>query len=168
MLRTPPATRVLAAAVSGVTTAAHYASPDLVRSRAARGWLKAGLSAAAAAASYPEFRRARAEAEVARAERGDPALEEVLEAVPPRGRVLGAALGAALGASALAASVAGVVVVERWLFRRGEARAAAGVRFAHTRTAVVLGVLAAAVTLLPDADDVVGSGDAVADPARDA
>jgi len=164
VLRTPPATRVLAAAVSGVTTAAHYASPDLVRSRAARGWLKAGLSAAAAAASYPEFRRARAEAEVARAERGDPALGEVLEAVPPRGRVL----GAALGASALAASVAGVVVVERWLFRRGEARAAAGVRFAHTRTAVVLGVLAAAVTLLPDADDVVGSGDAAAGPARDA
>lgn len=148
MPSTPPATRVLAAAVTGAATAAYYATPDVVRSRTARGWLKAGLSLAAAAGSFPESRRAGAAAEAARVERGDPPLREAFEATPARGRTAVVAAGAV----AVAGSVAGVVALERWIFRRGEARAAAGVRWAHTRTAVVLGVLAAAVTLLPDPD----------------
>lgn len=151
MPSTPPATRVLAAAVTGAATAAYYASPDVVRSRAARGWLKTGLSLVAAAGSFPESRRAGAAAEAARVERGDPPLREAFEATPAQGR----AAVVAAGAVAVAGSVAGVVALERWLFRRGEARAAAGVRYAHTRTAVVLGVLAAAITLLPDPDELV-------------
>ncbi|KGM02347.1 hypothetical protein, partial [Cellulomonas cellasea] len=61
----------------------------------------------------------------------------------------------ALGVLAVAgaASVVGTVAAERWLFRRGEARAAAGVRFAHTRAAAVLGALTVALSLVPLSDD---------------
>ena len=40
------------------------------------------------------------------------------------------------------------VGVERWLFRRGEARRAQGSRFAHTRQGLALGGLEAALTAL--------------------
>ena len=40
------------------------------------------------------------------------------------------------------------VGVERWLFRRGEARRAQGSRFAHTRQGLALGGLEAALTVL--------------------
>ncbi|WP_159793062.1 hypothetical protein [Puerhibacterium puerhi] len=57
---------------------------------------------------------------------------------------------AGLGAGALLGSVALTVAAERWVFRRGEARAAAGKRWPHTAPAVLYGALAAAVALLPD------------------
>ncbi|MBO3095055.1 hypothetical protein [Cellulomonas dongxiuzhuiae] len=50
----------------------------------------------------------------------------------------------------VAGSVAATVAFERWVFRRGEARAAAGVRLAHTRTGLVLGALTAAGGLIPE------------------
>ena len=56
-------------------------------------------------------------------------------------------------AAALAGSVAVTVAFERWVFRRGEAHAAAGVRLAHTRTALVLGALTAAGALVPDSSE---------------
>ena len=39
------------------------------------------------------------------------------------------------------------VAVERWLFRRGERRRAAGVRLAHTRQGLALGALEAVATV---------------------
>ena len=39
------------------------------------------------------------------------------------------------------------VGVERWLFRRGERRRAAGVRLAHTRQGLALGALEAVATV---------------------
>ena len=50
--------------------------------------------------------------------------------------------GAALGSAMI------TVGVERWLFHRGEARRAQGVRFAHTRQGLALGGLEAALTVL--------------------
>lgn len=63
--------------------------------------------------------------------------------------VRGAVVVVAL-AAALAGSAAVTVAFERWVFRRGEAHAAAGVRLAHTRTGLVLGALTAASALIPD------------------
>jgi|GEM_PF-351500 len=63
-----------------------------------------------------------------------------------RGRVTvtaTAALGTVL-------SVASVVAVERAVFRRGERRRAAGVRYAHTRPALLWGALTTVLALLPD------------------
>ncbi|WNB84432.1 hypothetical protein [Cellulomonas sp. ATA003] len=48
------------------------------------------------------------------------------------------------------------MAAERWVFRRGEARAAAGVRLPHTRTGLLLGVLAAGLALVPSPDDARG------------
>lgn len=152
MPTTPPATRVLNAAVGGLATTAYYATPDLIRSRAARGWVKTALLAVVLATSAPELRRAREESlERRRAAAEDPDREqvdwrEVWGATEPRSR---AALVAG-GAAALAVSVGSVVAVERGVFRRGERRRAAGVRFAHTRPALVWGALTTALALLPD------------------
>jgi hypothetical protein len=57
---------------------------------------------------------------------------------------------AGLGAGALLGSVALTVAAERWVYRRGEARAAAGKRWPHAAPAVLYGALAAAISLLPD------------------
>jgi hypothetical protein len=146
---TLPVFRVLAAAATGAATTAYYATPDVIRSRVARGWVKAGLGTALVAVSLPDFRRTQEEARVRREalpedERVD--VRQALADMPTRRK---AALGA-VGAGLMAGSVASVVVAERWIFRRGEARLAAGRPYAHTRTAVVLGLLAGAMMLIPD------------------
>ncbi|MBO0919420.1 hypothetical protein J1G42_01080 [Cellulomonas sp. zg-ZUI222] len=68
------------------------------------------------------------------------------------GRPSASQRAAAVGVAAVLVVVAtaGTVAFERWVYRRGQARAAAGVRFAHTRTGVVMGVLAAAGALVPE------------------
>lgn len=153
--------RVLTAVVAGVTATAYYAVPDFVPSRTARGWIKAGLLAAGAAATLPdreeraEMRAAWEDAMSARAARraadggstpdGGTTPDESPTSVP--GPVVVAA-----GVSLLAATTVASVAAERWLFRRGEARAAAGVRYPHTRTALVLGGLSLLLGLVPDPD----------------
>jgi len=149
---TPPAPRVLSAALGGLAATAYYATPDLIRSRAARGWAKAALTAVVVATSVPDMRRGLAEMRAERtAAAEDPQREQadwagMWGAMSPgaRASVVGA------GATALAASVGSVVAIERAVFRRGERRRAAGVRFAHTRPALAWGVLTTVVALLPD------------------
>ncbi|WP_454050281.1 hypothetical protein [Cellulomonas sp. Marseille-Q8402] len=147
---TPPvATRLAAAAATGVATAAYYATPDLIRSRTARGWAKVALSAVLVAVSVPDAVRTRDQARAHRAslpeeERVD--LREAVGTMSTRGKVVGSVVGLGL----VGGSIASVVVVERWIFRRGEARAAAGRSYPHTRGALVLGALMAALTLIPD------------------
>jgi hypothetical protein len=53
----------------------------------------------------------------------------------------------------LAGSVSCVVAGERWAYRRGEARAAAGKRLPHTGPALLYGALAGGLWLLPDPPD---------------
>lgn len=149
MPTTPPASKVLAAAATAVATAAYYATPDVIRSRAARGWAKAGLGVALTALSLPDVRRIQEETRARREalpeeERVD--VRQALADMEPKRQVVLAAVAAGLAAG----SVASVVVAERWIFRRGEARRAAGKPYAHTRAAVVLGLLGGAMTLIPD------------------
>jgi hypothetical protein len=146
---TPSVPQVVAAAATGVATTAYYATPDVIRSRAARGWVKTGLGVALTASSLPELRRVQEEARARREARPEEERVDVRQALAgmPAGRK--AALGA-VAAGLVAGSVASVVVAERWIFRRGEARLAAGKPYAHTRVAVVLGVLAGAMMLVPD------------------
>jgi hypothetical protein len=152
MPSTPPASRVLNAAVTGLASTAYYATPDLIRSRAARGWAKAALTGVVLAASVSDLRRGLEESRARRAAAAQDPEEEQVDwgelwgSMTPRRR----ASVCAAGAAALAVSVGSVVAIERAVFRRGERRRAAGVRFAHTRPAVVWGVLGTALSLLPD------------------
>ena len=50
----------------------------------------------------------------------------------------------------LAGSVALTVAAERGVYAFSEKRAARGVRYAHTRTGLVLGAVGAALSLLPE------------------
>lgn len=149
---TPQAARVLTAAVGGLAATAYYATPDLIRSRAARGWAKTALTAVVLATSVPDLRRAREESRERNRVAAQDAEQEQVDwrktwaAMAPRGR----ATLIAGGAVALVASVGSVVAIERAMFRRGERRRAAGVRFAHTRQALAWGVLSTAAGLLPD------------------
>lgn len=127
-------------------TVAWYALPDFVRSRPMRGLIKAGLLGAigwsivsllpdgAELPPYDDEADCSKESPVA----GEDTLEGVTEAEP---RELAILAGVALGSAAL------TVAVERWLFRRGERRRAAGIRFAHTRQGLALGVLEAGATV---------------------
>ncbi|GIG34699.1 hypothetical protein [Cellulomonas pakistanensis] len=152
MPSTPPVSRVLYAAVGGLATTAYYATPDLIRSRAARGWAKTALAGVVLASSAPDLRRAREESRernrAAAQEQGQDQVDwrVTWTSMKPRGR----ATLVAGGATALVASVGSVVLIERAVFRRGERRRAAGVRFAHTRPALVWGVLTTAIAFLPD------------------
>lgn len=169
MTTTFTASRLLGALGSGLITTAYYATPDVIASRTARGWAKAGIVAVSLAVDLPELRaglttrRAAAAADVPASTEGSVSAGGVSGAdlgEPSASRVSGVRL-AAVGALAVGAAVAGAVGVERWLFRRGEARAAAGVRFAHTRHAAVLGAMTVALTLLPspsDEEDTGGTG----------
>lgn len=157
MTSPPPPTRLLAALATGIGTAAYYATPDVVASRRARGWVKTALVAAIAAASVPDVRAvrtaARSQAEQRHEDeaptsagtngRLDPA--DVLGELTTRGTVV--LVGTAVGVLSL--SVGTFVVAERWIFRRGQARAAAGRRLPHTGPALLYGALAAGLSLVP-------------------
>ncbi|WP_299951106.1 hypothetical protein [uncultured Modestobacter sp.] len=150
---------------SGVLTALWYASPDLVPSRTARAWAKAGLltvSAAMAVRQLQDLEPATGTAPslstgpvtgtgtdpVTGAEPAGepgPSLSETLRALPLRRK----AVAGGVVTVALAASVAGTVAAERRAHRRGEARAAAGKRLPHTGPALVYGALMAGLGMLP-------------------
>ncbi len=159
---TTTSARLVAAVVAGAGTAAYYATPDLVRSRTARGWAKAGCLAVVTAAGVPDLVRgwretqetARDAAQVrdaaAEPEADAPAtLSDAMRALSPGWRV---ALSAG-AVAVLAASTAASVGFERAVFRRGETRRAAGVPLAHTRSGLVLGALATVLALYPDPSD---------------
>lgn len=155
MPTTPARSQVLAATVTGVATAAYYATPDVIRSRTRRGWAKAGLSAVVVAGSLLDVRRSLAEARAEQAARGADDAEpvdwqRVLTETSPRGK----AVAGAVATGALTLSVLSVVVAERWIYRRGERRRAAGVAWPHSRTALALGVGSAVLSLVPPAKPV--------------
>jgi hypothetical protein len=140
----------LAAALTGVATTAYYATPDVLRTRRARAVAKVALSAVSVLAlAVPEVRLAGATAAEERAATGEaaqaPDWRAALGALPPARRAALAAVPAVL----LAGSVAAAVATERWIFRKGEARAAAGRRLPHTGPALLHGALAAALALIP-------------------
>ncbi|MGY2065993.1 hypothetical protein [Blastococcus sp. SYSU DS0619] len=133
------------ALITGVATAVHYALPDLISSRTARGWTKAGISAVALAAAVPELRATWATTREELQAAGEPPLSTAFGALPAGKRAVVIGVGAAV----VAGSIAGVVGAERKAFRRGQARAAAGKRLPHTGPALLYGALAGAVWLLP-------------------
>ncbi len=158
----PTPARLLAATVAGAATTAYYATPDVIRSRTARGWAKAALLLVATAATLPDARttwqRRRAAdptpltsltwqdaADEAEAP-GDDAPAPSFRSLPARQQ----AVIAGVGAVVMAGSVWATVATERWLFRRAEARRLAGARWAHARTGLVMGGVAAALALIPD------------------
>lgn len=171
----PTATQALTALAAGAATTAYYATPDFIASRTARGWAKAGLMTLSVATSIPDLRAAvatRGRTGTTGALRlpgadlpdatGLDATERVARAVDenrtsdegtPALRDLRPVLVAGVVTAVVAASTVATVAFERWMFRRGEARAAAGRPFAHTRAAVVLGVATTALGLLPTPTD---------------
>lgn len=121
---------------AGAITFAWYALPDLVRSRALRGLLKAGMLVAVTAAT-PCLLPA------------DSAPEPDELPWPPPPAILAA------GTAALAGSTAATVWGERAIFRLGERRRARGVRCAHALPALGLAALSAlsvAVLIRPEPD----------------
>ena len=151
------------AAISGVTMATWYALPDVVGSRRARGWVKAGLLLANAGVAVWSARsdgdddddavisgRDTTDAEVdlsgiAHLASVAPVIDAdalgLNTAEPSRAARIGATSTALAAVTVLSAlGVAGTVAAERAIFRWGERRAARGVRGAHTRTGVFAGV----------------------------
>jgi hypothetical protein len=154
MVPRPTSSRAVAVVVTGVGTAMYYATPDVISSRTARGWAKAGLTALAVAASVPELRAAWAVARE-RPELDDGALPpDAFGSLPARSKAV--VVGSA--AAVLAGSIACVLVAERWAFRHGQRRAAAGKRLPHSGPvlvygALVYGALASGLWLLPTPSD---------------
>ena len=136
-------TRAAGLAVGTGATIAWYALPDVVRSRPLRGLMKVGLLGAmgwSLVSLMPEGDELPPyddEMDCSEAKTEDP-LDGVTEAEP---RELAVLAGTVLGSAVV------TVAVERWLFRRGERRRAAGVRLAHTRQGLALGVLEAVATV---------------------
>ncbi|GMA30800.1 hypothetical protein [Litorihabitans aurantiacus] len=178
MTSTPTAAladRVRPALGTAVLTTAYFASPDVIRSRAARGVLKTALMIAITGIAVRDWRESRAAAALAAPEHdgvgdaghpGQPEQPEqpghpehttadLIRRIPPeRGAVMAAVAGATF-----AASIVGTVATERWIFRRGEARRAAGARLAHTLPALAWGAVAGALSMVPDPELVNGQGD---------
>ena len=129
---------------SGLAVGAGATLPDYVRSRPLRGLIKTGLLGAigwSIVAMMPEDGELPPyddETDCSKSSSADDPLDGVTEAEP---RELAVLAGAALGSAVL------TVAVERWLFRRGERRRAAGVRLAHTRQGLALGALEAVATV---------------------
>lgn len=135
--------RVLPALVSGLATAAYYATPDVIDSRAVRGWVKAGLTAVVLGTAVPESRAALQDMRQARRDVADAVADA--DPLPARGKVVAVLAGVV----AVGGAVAGVVATERWVFRRGQAREAAGKSWPHTRAGLVIGAVAAGMALVP-------------------
>ncbi|WP_314037308.1 hypothetical protein [Dietzia sp. CH92] len=158
------------AAISGATMAAWYALPDVVGSRRARGWVKAGLLLANVGVAVWSARsddddddsvssgRDTTDAEVdlsgiAQLAAVAPVIDAdalgLTTAEPGRAARIRATITALAAVTVLGAlGVAGTVAAERAIFRWGERRAARGVRGAHTRTGVVAGVATGAAIWL--------------------
>ena len=134
--------------VTGVGTAAYYATPDFISSRTTRGWAKAGLTALAVTASVPELRATWATARRP-APDGEVPFSESFRSLPAWSRA--AVVGSV--AAVLAGSVGVVLLAERWAFRHGEARAASGKRLPHTAPALLYGALSSGLWYLPTPSD---------------
>lgn len=135
----PTVSRPVSAAVTFVASTAYYASPDVVRSRRVRTWVKGAMVVTISAVSLLEARPAPVEDEPS------DVVEELLGSLSGREQ-------AVLGAAVVAVGVASVLAVragERWIFANGERRRASGKRLAHTVPALALGAVGAATVLVP-------------------
>ena len=128
----PRTSRLAFAGVSVLTVLTWYALPDAVRSRRARGVIKAGLLGVTAAGVamipqvFPEARHLKPE---------------------PRVDLPGPAIAAlALGATAVA--TVGTIWFEKAVFAHGEHRRARGVRCAHTPAALAMALVTGAAALV--------------------
>ncbi|MGW8568287.1 hypothetical protein [Isoptericola sp. NPDC055881] len=160
--------------ITGLTTLAWYAVPDVVGPRWARALTKAGVLAAGVAlgvAATDEGRSALVgarevrdelrglrelgdgdgvdETDPARAVRDDNVLLDEADGAPDLGDAdplpaLTVVAGVAAGAVAVVAAVA--VAGEKWAYRRGERWRARGLRLPHTRVGLLLGAAAAVAT----------------------
>ena len=148
MTAMPTQSRAVAAVVTGVGTAAYYATPDFISSRTTRGWAKTGLTAVAVAASVPELRATWVTAHEHERD-GEVTPPEVFRSLPARSKAV--VLGSL--AAVLAGSIGWVLIAERWAFRHGQARAASGKRLPHTGPALLYGALASGLWLLPTPSD---------------
>lgn len=155
------------AAISGATMGAWYALPDVVGSRRARGWIKAGLLLVNVGVAVWSARldddknddgdddtvipgRDATDSEVdlsgiaelaAVAPVIDAASLGLNNAEPGRvARIRAAAFAVTALTALVSLAVVGSVAAERGIYRWGERRAARGVRGAHTRTGVLAGV----------------------------
>ncbi len=142
---TRPPSRGVAALVTGAATALYYATPDLISSRTVRGWVKAGLTAVSVAASVPDLRAAWATARERQELDGGVDPSKTFSSLPAGSKAV--VVGSV--AAVLTCSVGGVLAAERWIFRRGQARAASGKRLPHTGPALLYGALASGLWLLP-------------------
>ncbi|WP_175957054.1 hypothetical protein [Schaalia sp. Marseille-Q2122] len=122
------------AVINGGGILVWYAMPDVVRSRAVRTLLKAGILSAMVHHGAREVSKVS---------------DEVKEAVE-EARENGISVAPFIGAGVAMAAVGGVAAVfgERFLFRRGERRRAEGRALAHTRQAVPLALLGVLPVLL--------------------
>lgn len=137
----PSSRRPLLAALYVVGTTSYYAMPDLVSTRGRRALAKTAIVAVLGAASLTDVKGS-----ANRAERDSlQQLRENLSDGSPREQRAFAAVAA--GFSVL--SVGLTVGIEKWLYRRAEQRSTQGEPWAHTRQAVVLGLLAGALSLVP-------------------
>jgi len=124
--------RLAFAGVSALTVLAWYALPDAVRSRRARGVIKAGLLGVTTAGAamipnvFPEATHLKPEPPV----------------TVPQPVVI------ALGLGASAAATAATVWFEKAIFAHGERRRARGVRCAHTPAAAAMAVATGAAALV--------------------
>ena len=123
------------AAVGAALTYAWYALPDAIRSRGLRTVLKTGLAAAGGVYFLGTMR-----------ERDWQDLRKLPQTVADES-VSPALIAGTLGV----ASIIGLAG-ESLIFRRGERRRRQGSSFAHSKQALVLGLLSAVTALIPDVD----------------
>lgn len=186
-METPAARRRVDArsvAITGLTTLAWYAVPDVVGPRWARALAKAGVLAggvglgmaltAEGRSAVDGMREVRDELRDLRdadesaaqdgedvapgAERGDRD-DNVLAAdvaLDDADRLPGPAVAGTVAAGALTLAVTIAVAGEKWAYRRGERWRAQGRRLPHTRVGLILGALAAVATALDPSISMVG------------
>lgn len=127
----------------GLGSVAWYAMPDLIKSRGVRTLVKSGLLAGMTASLVATDDGRVSEAASVLLERFSDQVWGTSKAITA------GALAVLVTGGVVAATVAG----ERAIFRRGERRRASGVRLAHTRQALALGLLGAATAVLEVMDD---------------
>lgn len=140
-MTTIPAARIRTAALNAAGTTLYYATPDLVRRRGARAVAKTAIVAGLGALAVADYVATESEPE----REGREQMRALWSERSPGEKVFAVAAGLAVGGAALA----GVVAAERGIFRAGERRSAAGVRFGHLRGAMVMGLLTGALALVP-------------------
>ncbi|MFE6968703.1 hypothetical protein [Isoptericola sp. NPDC057653] len=161
-------------AITGLTTLAWYAVPDVVGPRWARALTKAGVLAGGVALGMAVTQEGRSALDGVREVRDElrdlegpgaaPVVDGAVEDAERDDNVLvgdggldgadplpdPAVVGVAVGAAVVVAAVV-AVAAEKWAYRRGERWRERGLALPHTRVGLLLGAAAAAATALDPA-----------------